>query len=250
MLYVKEFFKPIKEIKNGIDQELANRLVSAAIAFTKITNQSAYIIDYHQQGFAYMSSHPLFLCGYTAEQVKEWGYRYYARVVPEEDIKMLLEINQKGFDFFYSLPIEQRAKGFISYDFRIVHPQRQPLLVNQRLTPLYLTDDGNIWLALCIINISTNKQPGNVVIQMLDEPTQHRYSFESKRFVTFKPTLLSEREKQVLEFAARGYSEQETADELFVDLNTVKYHKKNLYLKLDVKNMAEAIYCAGSGNLF
>ncbi len=52
---------------------------------------------------------------------------------------------------------------------------------------------------------------------------------------------LTRRETELLELLCSGKSNQQLADSLFVSINTVKTHLKNLYLKLDVSNRAEAI---------
>lgn len=52
---------------------------------------------------------------------------------------------------------------------------------------------------------------------------------------------LSSREMDVLELMARGYSNQEIAERLFLSLNTVKTHSSNLYVKLDVKRRTQAV---------
>ena len=52
---------------------------------------------------------------------------------------------------------------------------------------------------------------------------------------------ISKREYEVLELMARGYSNQEIADKLFVSLNTVKTHSSNLFVKLDAKRRTQAI---------
>ena len=52
---------------------------------------------------------------------------------------------------------------------------------------------------------------------------------------------ISKRELEVLQLIARGLSNQEIADRLFVSLNTVKTHSSNLFLKLDVKRRTQAI---------
>lgn len=52
---------------------------------------------------------------------------------------------------------------------------------------------------------------------------------------------ISKRELEVLQLIARGLSNQEIADHLFVSLNTVKTHSSNLFLKLDVKRRTQAI---------
>lgn len=52
---------------------------------------------------------------------------------------------------------------------------------------------------------------------------------------------ISDRELDVLQLMARGYSNQEIADKLFVSLHTIKTHCSNLYSKLDVKRRTQAI---------
>ena len=52
---------------------------------------------------------------------------------------------------------------------------------------------------------------------------------------------LSKREYEVLELMAKGCSNQEIADKLFVSLNTIKTHSSNLFIKLDVKLRTQAI---------
>jgi len=58
---------------------------------------------------------------------------------------------------------------------------------------------------------------------------------------TLKQTGISKREYEVLELIAKGNSNQEIADKLFVSLNTIKTHSSNLFVKLDVKRRTQAI---------
>jgi LuxR family maltose regulon positive regulatory protein len=52
---------------------------------------------------------------------------------------------------------------------------------------------------------------------------------------------LTEREKEILHLIAAGRSNPEIAELLYLSLNTVKWHAKNLYGKLNVSNRVEAI---------
>lgn len=49
---------------------------------------------------------------------------------------------------------------------------------------------------------------------------------------------LTEKEKEVLEFAMKGYTNSEIASELFISVNTVKKHMQSLYKKYNVSNRA------------
>lgn len=53
--------------------------------------------------------------------------------------------------------------------------------------------------------------------------------------------LLTQREKVVLQLIAAGYSRKEIAADLYLSLNTVKTHTKNLYSKLRVHSRKQAI---------
>lgn len=59
-------------------------------------------------------------------------------------------------------------------------------------------------------------------------------------------SLLSQREDEILRLLCSGASNREISEKLFLSENTVKFHLKNLYLKLDVKNRAQAILKAQS----
>ena len=48
--------------------------------------------------------------------------------------------------------------------------------------------------------------------------------------------LITKREIEVVKLIAQEYTTQEIADKLFVSTNTVATHKRNLFVKMDVKN--------------
>ena len=52
---------------------------------------------------------------------------------------------------------------------------------------------------------------------------------------------ISKREHEVLLLIAKGMSNQEIADVLFVSQNTIKTHTSRLFEKLEVKNRTHAI---------
>jgi DNA-binding NarL/FixJ family response regulator len=52
--------------------------------------------------------------------------------------------------------------------------------------------------------------------------------------------LLSDRQRAVLELAAHGRSNQEIASELFISVNTVKFHMRDILHKLGSRNRVEA----------
>lgn len=64
----------------------------------------------------------------------------------------------------------------------------------------------------------------------------------AKPLIAARRSLLSEREQQVLELIARGFSYAEIARLHGVSVHTVQTHIKNLYRKLAVRSRGEAVY--------
>lgn len=56
---------------------------------------------------------------------------------------------------------------------------------------------------------------------------------------------LSRREQEVLEQLSKGYRYQEIADKLFVSIETVRTHIRNIYEKLQVNTRVEALKKTG-----
>ncbi|MEO6302466.1 MAG: response regulator transcription factor [Bacteroidia bacterium] len=60
--------------------------------------------------------------------------------------------------------------------------------------------------------------------------------------------LLTKREKQVLELIAEGFTNQQIADKLFLDVTTINSHRKNMLTKFNLNNTASLIKFALTNN--
>lgn len=246
---LNDFFKEFTIEQRATHYETVRHYFKALDAVSRISVQGLYVIDYFRKGFIYVSDHSLFLCGYTAREVLKMGYSFYEKVVPPEDLEMLLEINHMGFDLFYRTPAEVRKDVTISYDFRITHKNRLTTMINHKLTPVQFSSDGDIWLALCMVNPSFREKSGNVLISMNGLVQRYSYSFDSRKWKKTETISLTPREKDILQLAIQGCSNEDIARQIFVEVDTIKFHKKNIFRKLDVKNISEAINFIHNNNL-
>ncbi|MBK7172288.1 MAG: helix-turn-helix transcriptional regulator [Bacteroidales bacterium] len=146
-----------------------------------------------------------------------------------------MEINEKGFEFYYNLPSIRRPKGYISYDFRLKHKSGSTILINHKLTPVILNEEGDLWISLCLVTLSTARKTGNMNIFMQDEGVKYHYSFRTKKFQAAKNQSLTATEKQVIQLLSMGNSSRQIAAQLSVSENTIKFHKKNVFRKLGSK---------------
>ncbi|WP_375580813.1 LuxR C-terminal-related transcriptional regulator [Marivirga tractuosa] len=231
------------------DVQNAGDYLEVVKAFSRATNQSIYIIDYQKKGFEYVSDNPLFLSGHTAEEVCEMGYEFYFKYVPSDDLELLLKINTVGFDFYETLPLEDRKDYSISYDFHLTNNEGKLILINQKLTPIFLTEEGKIWKAICLVSLSTEQNYGNIIIQRNRYNETYKYDLSSCCWRRIEKIELSDREKEILRFSIRGYSINEISEKLFISSDTVKFHRRKLFEKLEVSNISEAISYASQNEL-
>ncbi len=74
-----------------------------------------------------------------------------------------------------------------------------------------------------------------------NEWQEHLQTSIPERKVQFK---LTEREYEVLQLAAKGHTNAEAAEVLFVSKRTVDFHLAQIYFKLGVKNRVSALNAA------
>lgn len=230
----------INELTQDDDLKLSDYL-EVVKAFARLTYQSVYVIDYAQMKFEYVSPNPLFLSGYAPQEVLELGYEFYFNNVPERDLKLLTLINETGFDFFAKLPKEQKKDYSITYDFNLIKKDGKSVLINHRLTPLFLTADGKMWKAMCLVSISNNQNAGNAIIDKQGADEIWKLNIENGIWCKVSKPKLNERELEVLRLYAQGLTINQIAAKIYVAPDTVKYYRRRIFESFNVTNIVEAL---------
>jgi len=89
-----------------------------------------------------------------------------------------------------------------------------------------------IWLGLKL-----TRKP-ELIIKEVAVPTKSEFVLNEERQ---RELGITRRELEILELIARGLSNREIAEKLFVSENTVKTHSSRLFDKLDVKRRTQAV---------
>ena len=223
-------------------------LKRAVDAMANATYQSIYVIDYFKREFLHVASNPLFLGGHTAEQMKKMGYQFYIDHVPEAEQAMLLEINTAGFEKFNSIPLEERNGYFISYDFHIVDGEKR-FLINHKMTPFALADDGRLWLSMCVVSLSSHSKPGHIELRKKGAPSYWEYSLDYHRWITKETVKLRPQERQVLILSAQGLTVAQIADTMNRSIDTVKTYKRVMFKRLGTRSITEALTLATNSGM-
>lgn len=235
--------------KLGVVAETGQHYLEVVKAFARLTYESVYVIDYQDMSFEYVSDNPLFLSGYTANEVLQLGYEFYFRQVPSEDLELLARLNEAGFDFYAQLPVEERKQYSITYDFHLTHKNGKQILINHKLTPLFLTPEGKMWKSMCVVSLSRQQAAGNVRIYKQGSDELWELLPGKKTWQKSVKPSLTERELEVLRLHAQGFSIDQIAEKLFVAPDTVKYYRRKIFERLEVNNVMDALSYAVSSKL-
>ncbi|MDF2191256.1 helix-turn-helix transcriptional regulator [Paraflavitalea sp. CAU 1676] len=235
--------------KLGDVTETNQHYLEAIKAFARLSYESIYVIDYKDMSFEYVSDNPLFLCGYSAAEVLQLGYEFYFRQVPAQDLELLSQLNEAGFDFYAQLPVNERTLYSITYDFHLTHKNGKQILINHKLTPLFLTPEGKMWKSMCIVSLSRQQAAGNVSIHRQGSNEVWDLVIGKKVWRKSVKPSLTERELEVLRMHAQGYSIDQIAEKLFVAPDTVKYYRRRIFERLEVSNVMDALSLAVASKL-
>lgn len=135
-----------------------------------------------------------------------------------------------------------------------LHNQKENILLAKKEEEIQKEKSSTYYLALTLAVLTltafwlvglyrrTNTKPKeeinqDVGVEKKEIPTTIRDSLShTGRLDQERLKSLSQRQRDVLECMAEGMSNKEIAEKLFISENTVKFHIKNIYLLLDIKD--------------
>lgn len=209
--------------------------IKAAKAFSRSTYVCVYVIDFARGAFPFVSENVVNYLGISQEEAQAEGFTAYRKFIPAQDLDLARGTHRRTVNFMTELTAGARMDYTAHCDF---HVKRDVLhLVHHTATPLSVTADGRIRLALCTIAPSSAKKAGNLHIT-------------SKDHITTKCNIgaiaLSEAEHDVLFLSAQGYSMQEIASLMCRSIDTIKAYKKALFCKLEATNITQTVMRAAT----
>jgi len=210
---------------------------------SEIENRSMGIYDTHKQEFMLL----------------RWTFDREIRCKPEpgsnvrpdffwglihpDELSFVIETETKAFSYVRTLPIDERKSYKLILDFRMKNYSGEYLTFSQQSMALKLDHKGEIWLILVYIDLLSGKVSLQPPCRKLVNLTTGKLClFDDEEDCTHK--LFTRQEVTILELIAQGFDSEEIAQKLFISLNTVNNHRKNILKKSKTKNTAQALLYA------
>lgn len=193
------------------------------------------------------------ITGYTSQEFLNGGYEFLFSITAPASIPGLLANIQQGFqqpreaDFDpYGLVLREFQNDFLRPDGSLISVVTLVVVITftaaaqpDKIISIIFVDEPML-RARCEANLLRLKELHNktaVHPRFVIEPEPIKKIFVLKD----ETETLTSREVEVLKLLANGCTSQEIAQHLFIEVNTVETHRKNLLSKFKAKNVAELI---------
>ena len=229
-------------IEKDLDYRIAENHAKTLRHLENLSQQCFWIFDYHLNNFYYISSNTNFFQKKEIDLVKENGYDYFIKNTYPDDILYLLNIHKSAWDFLQNLDKTQSVTDFkVSYIIQLRNAFGKYIAVNQQVKFLETDKRGNVWLSLgSFKEVSENlTYPPYIQNVKTGEKTNLFKTSVSKK--DFEAPELNKRELELLAYLSKNFTQKEIAKRLFISIETLKGHRKNLYRELHAADKKEAI---------
>lgn len=202
--------------------------------FIQNSPNTVCIVDYEKNGYLYATESVKNTVDITAEELVNGGLAKALLVFDETHCKIAIEeVFPETFKQYAMYAAAGKAKDIhLLYNSLIRTPDGTMQWFMHQMSVLNCDDKGYPRYALKFLtNINDFKKDNilNFTIYIKNENGGHETLFTKDYYPYF--TELSGREKEIDELVTNGYSSKIISEKLFISLNTVQTHRKNIARK-------------------
>ncbi len=230
------------------DRKTTDLLLKSVSLFEKASGRLVYAVEYCQNEVIYISDRLRLFLGINESLEHVSIHDFYENYFGSSDILKLQDYREKSASIFHAFMQEEVPVYAFRCDINI-HIGGEKKLYNLCAIPLQRTTDGKLLVMECILSPSSEKKSGNAIIYIIDTKTYYVFDEESKTWNEYVAATLNEREKKIVELSAQGYKEEYIAQMLCKSIHSIKATKQQLFEKLHVKNITEALMLCLNHNL-
>ena len=250
-VYRMSFLKEVSKASNDahLTESFQQTLLKLSPSYDLLNNAYSFffLFDFVQMKYLYVSEGIRDIAGFTAEEWKTAGPDFAFSRVVEEDVPRLKALHKALFDFYYSIPVEERLGYKYAYEVRIKTKQSKEIWLIQQGSFISVDPSGKPLLSFDILTDITHFKKGKCM-------TLNMYKNDTcKNINTFFPingaAKFSSREIEIIRLLSEGMSSEMIAKKLFLSIHTVKNHRKNILKKAETNNSKELIRYAFENGL-
>jgi DNA-binding CsgD family transcriptional regulator len=245
-----KFFEGICENNISMDESMDSSYLSSIEDLSSLLIGGVFVMDFQKRSLPVVSHRDIFLCGHSVEYASQSGYDFFRETVHKDDLPLFIKIHRTILKSEYIIDEEQQSQiKYFHFTIRVKdHPQLylspNYLLLCYKIRPIFIK--GKIRYGLCYITISQMLTPGNLRVYFNNNRKVEEYSFDINTWIKYDIESLTDREIEILRLTKRGFSEREIADIIHITYDRVRHIISNIYRKLNVKTVGQAVIHASN----
>lgn len=204
------------------------------------------LIDYKFRQFIYLSRNVEEILSYSEDDFKQGIEFLYNKLLPEDQYVYNNLIFPDILNFLLTIDLFNYERYRFSFTYRFYRKNGTIATILQHSNFLEPDPNGRPLLNRVIFSDITYFKPDNEISLAVS------YFTKEKNFIpVFKKcysnnhiSCLSNRELEILRLCIEGLSSKQIADKLFLSVNTIKNHKRNMMEKTKTNNISSLIYYA------
>lgn len=214
--------------------------IEMAKAMANLSYQGVFLLRISVDKFIYTSDYPLLRCGFSEEQMLNMGMNELHSRIPDSEKTFIANAGNTIMYEFNNIPIEYRQRLSVHFNFHI-HSEGRKVMVCHKLQLLDFGEGGKPGLILGVVSPSVHGDKTRVMACIRGTDYTYSYSPEQEGWVPVAVAHLSEDELTMLRLSMQGYSMEEIGALMFRATETIKFYRRQVFLKLNVKNIPEAV---------
>jgi DNA-binding CsgD family transcriptional regulator len=207
-----------------------------------------FLLDFTKKKYIYVDEACFDLFGYTASYFLETGLMEYLNKWHPDDFEILnKKVIPDCLNFFGNHSLEKNINIIYSYNYRVLNAKGEYKTVLQRFSYVPSNVQGLPAGMIGVASDITHFKNDLSIVHTIEETVRYDNSLVNELlFKKVHPILeykevkcVTRREIEILKYMAAGLSSKQIADKMFISINTINNHRKNMLSKTNCKSSAE-----------
>lgn len=239
-----------KFVEDDLNYETFEKHIPFLEQLDTIESGGILVFDLYKREHIFVSKSLEHLLGYDVNEIYKTGNEYFDIRMHPDDQEYILAAAIQYLNYYFSFSKRERPsiKFKAINEYRLKNGAGNYIRAIEQFMPLEFDCHNNIWLVVSVLDAIPSSNLNNGASSRLYLPNTGELMEYLPKSISINP--LSNREKEILHFIAKGLPSKQIADKLFISVNTVNTHRQKIIEKLRVGNTFEALQYAQNIGLF
>lgn len=226
-------------------EEAIEDLVRGLAVIMEATDTPFYLFNNEKNCLLHISSAFSDLTDISYTDFKHSKVTDFSHLVHEKDMELMIEILHKSEELLtdFRLGGHKLTHMVFSTNFRIMTDSGY-IFIDVNSFPVYYNEKSQPLISACFVRPSHKKGADRLTFYAFGRNIRLVYSQKQKKFVHEHKMKLKSVELEILRLSSEGFIEKQICDRLNVKPSLVNYHKREIFNKLNVASIQEAVYVA------